>query len=111
MKTPNPQCLTRNQAFTLLEMTLVIGVLLALVAASTFFANGLSDWRRGKLANEALTELNSLNLGYNQIGDEGAAAIASLPSARPFCQIGVTLESVNSRHQTELLLPPRWLVK
>ena len=45
-------------------MTLVIGVLMALLLATTYFANNIGDWRRGKQASEALREVYAAQRAY-----------------------------------------------
>ena len=43
-----------NRAFTLLEMTIVIMVLLALVKIGLFSSTKMNEWKRGRAASETL---------------------------------------------------------
>ena len=53
MKTSRPPR-HANRAFTLLEMTIVIMVLLALVKIGLFSSNKMNEWKRGRAASETL---------------------------------------------------------
>lgn len=53
MKTSQPakRC---PPAFTLVELTLVIGVLIALMSMGFYFSTAISDWKQGRAASETL---------------------------------------------------------
>ena len=40
--------------FTLVEMSLVIGLLIALMSTGFYFSSAISDWKRGRAASETL---------------------------------------------------------
>ncbi|NNC88144.1 MAG: type II secretion system protein [Akkermansiaceae bacterium] len=80
MNTLNNQPPGTHRGFTLIEMTLVIAILLALVTASTYFANNVGDWRRGKLANEALNEVYAAQRSY--LADNPRTRVADLTDAQ-----------------------------
>ncbi|MBB5352352.1 type II secretory pathway pseudopilin PulG [Haloferula luteola] len=49
-----PKSIHRAQGFTLLELTLVIGVLLALMSTGLFVSSAVDEWRTSKEATETL---------------------------------------------------------
>ena len=53
MNTPRQTC-RANRAFTLLEMTVVIMVLLALVKIGLFSSKKMDEWKLGRAASETL---------------------------------------------------------
>lgn len=44
----------RPKAFTLVEMSLVIGLLIALMTTGFYFSTAISDWKKGRAASETL---------------------------------------------------------
>lgn len=41
-------------AFTLVELSLVIGLLIAMLSTGFYFSNAISDWKKGREASETL---------------------------------------------------------
>lgn len=68
----------RPGAFTLLEMTIVIMVLLALVKIGLFTSTKLDEWKLGRAASESLRSVYSAQRMY--LADNPTAAVSSLTS-------------------------------
>ena len=66
----------RPGAFTLLEMTIVIMVLLALVSTGLFVNNKMDEWKLGKQAGETLRTVYAAQRMY--LADNPTAAVSSI---------------------------------
>jgi len=69
----------RLRAFTLLEMTLVIMVLLALISVGFYSAGAIKTWRLGRQASESLRSVYTAQKLY--LSDNPTAAVTSLTNA------------------------------
>lgn len=78
MTTPRP-FRTSAKAFTLLEMTVVIMVLLALAGLGFFTSSKLDQWKRGRAASESLRSVYSAQRMY--LAENPTASVASLTPA------------------------------
>jgi prepilin-type N-terminal cleavage/methylation domain-containing protein len=78
MKTP-PQTGLPKRAFTLLEMSIVLMVLLALMSISMFGSRKLDEWKLGRKASEDLRSVYSAQRMY--LADNPTASVASLTPA------------------------------
>ncbi len=78
MKTPR---LSRPslKAFTLLEMTIVIMMLLALVKIGLFSSSTINEWKLGRTASETLRSVYSAQRMY--LADNPTVPLSSLTSA------------------------------
>ncbi|MCB1129717.1 MAG: type II secretion system protein [Verrucomicrobiae bacterium] len=70
----------RPGAFTLLEMTIVIMVLLALVSTGLFVNNKMDEWKLGKQAGETLRTVYAAQRMY--LADNPTAAVSSITNAK-----------------------------
>jgi type II secretory pathway pseudopilin PulG len=68
-----------HQAFTLLEMTVVIMVLLALVQTGMFTSRKIDEWKLGRLATETLRSVYSAQRMY--LADNPTVAVSALTPA------------------------------
>jgi prepilin-type N-terminal cleavage/methylation domain-containing protein len=68
-----------KRAFTLLEMTIVIMVLLALVSVGLFSSRKMDEWKLGRTASETLRTVYSAQRMY--LADNPTANVAALTSA------------------------------
>jgi type II secretory pathway pseudopilin PulG len=77
MKTPR---LSRQlpKAFTLLEMTIVIMMLLALVKVGLFTSSKMDEWKLGRAASETLRSVYSAQRMY--LADNPTVSVGSLTS-------------------------------
>ena len=77
MKTPRS---SRHspKAFTLLEMTIVIMMLLALVKIGLFTSTKMDEWKLARTASESLRQVYSAQRMY--LADNPTASVASLTS-------------------------------
>lgn len=64
---------------TLVEMTVVIMVILAMIGATMFFAGGIDEWRKGKLGSESLREVYAAQRSF--LADNPRRAVSSLSPA------------------------------
>ena len=80
-----------HQGFTLLELTLVIVVILGFATASLFFAGNIRDWRKGKVASEALRSVYAAQRGF--LADNPRRTLASLTDSElvPYLPTGDTV--------------------
>jgi len=78
MKTP---CHSRkhSRAFTLLEMTIVMMVLLVLMKIGLFTSNKMDQWKMGRAASETLRSVYSAQRMY--LADNPTADVTTLTSA------------------------------
>jgi len=79
MKKFRPFCLrprSRARAFTLLEMTLVIMVLLALISVGMYSGSAIKTWRLGRQASESLRSVYTAQKLY--LADNPTVAVTSL---------------------------------
>jgi len=75
MKIPRQSARPRR-AFTLLEMTIVIMVLLALITIGLFSSKKMDEWKLGRQASESLRTVYSAQRMY--LADNPTASVASL---------------------------------
>lgn len=68
-----------KQAFTLLEMTVVIMVLLALIGISMYSAGSVTAWRRGREASDKLLSVQTAQRIY--LSDHPTADVSRLTAA------------------------------
>ena len=78
MKTPRLSARTRR-AFTLLEMTIVILVLITLLSTGLFVSKKVDEWKLGRQAAESLRSVYSAQRMY--LADNPTASVSSLTSA------------------------------
>ena len=78
MKTPR-QTGSLKSAFTLLEMTIVIMMLLALIGTGLFVSGGMNEWKLGRTASETLREVYSAQRMY--LADHPTVAVESITPA------------------------------
>jgi prepilin-type N-terminal cleavage/methylation domain-containing protein len=69
---------TTKKAFTLLELTVVIMVLLALMGMGLYVSDKMRDWKLGRQASESLREVYSAQRLY--LADNPTASVSSLTS-------------------------------
>lgn len=79
MKMP-PQAGYPKRAFTLLEMSIVLMVLLALMSISMFGSRKLDEWKLGRKASEDLRSVYSAQRMY--LADNPTASVASLTATQ-----------------------------
>lgn len=68
-----------TRAFTLLEMTIVIMVLIALMGLGLFTSSKMDEWKLGRQASETLRQVYSAQRMY--LADNPTASVADLTSA------------------------------
>ena len=75
-----PPCLSRKpqKAFTLLEMTVVILVLLSLIKIGLFTFSKMDEWRLGREASETLRSVYSAQRMY--LADNPTASVSQITS-------------------------------
>lgn len=79
MKTPSASVSTRR-GFTLLEMTIVIMVLIALISTGLFVTRKMDEWKLGREASETLRTVYSAQRMY--LADNPTVAVSSLTSTQ-----------------------------
>ena len=79
MKTARTNQRTLRRGVTLIELTVVIFVLISIMGASMYFAGNIGEWRKGKLASEALTEVYAAQRSF--LADHPRRTVASLTTA------------------------------
>ena len=92
-----------NPAFTLLEMTIVILVLLALIRIGFVSTKKMTDWRLGRTASETLRSVYAAQRMY--LADNPTVPVSSLTSALilPYMPNNVTvMPTVTSLSATSL---------
>lgn len=103
MKTPSPPHLSR-WAFTLLEMTIVIMVLLALISTGFFVSRKMDEWKRGREASETLRQVYSAQRMF--LADNPTRLVESIVAADviPYLPPGnaTALPTVKSLTDTQL---------
>ena len=102
MKTSHRHHSTKR-AFTLLEMTIVIMVLLALIGMGLFTSRKMDEWKLGRTASETLREVYSAQRMY--LSDFPTADVSAISTANiiPYLRTGATsLPTVKSLTGTEL---------
>ena len=77
MKTPH-RSNSQRRAFTLLEMTVVIMVLMALISSGLFVSKKYDEWKLGKQAAESLRAVYTAQRMY--LSDNPTVAVSSLTS-------------------------------
>lgn len=78
MKTLLPS-VAAKQAFTLLEMSIVIMILLALISTGLFVSTKIDEWKLGRDASESLRLVYSAQRMY--LADNPTVAVSSLTPA------------------------------
>lgn len=68
-----------KQAFTLLEMTVVIMVLLTLIGISVYSVGSVTSWRKGREASDKLLSVQTAQRLY--LSDHPTADVSSLTAA------------------------------
>lgn len=68
-----------SRAFTLVEMSIVIMVLMALISTGLFVSKKTDEWRLGRQASESLRSVYSAQRMY--LADNPTASVSSLTSA------------------------------
>jgi prepilin-type N-terminal cleavage/methylation domain-containing protein len=102
MKTSHRHHSTKR-AFTLLEMTIVIMVLLTLMGSGLFVSRKMDDWKLGRTASETLRDVYSAQRMY--LADHPTAAVAAITPAEvlPYLRTAAaTLPTVKSLEGNEL---------
>jgi type II secretory pathway pseudopilin PulG len=77
MKTPRKTATTRG-GFTLLEMTIVMMVLMALIGTGLFVTRKMDEWKLGREASEVLRTVYSAQRMY--LADNPTVAVANITS-------------------------------
>lgn len=80
MNAPSPNRAKSKQGFTLLEMSLVIMMLIALIAMSSFGGSAISTWTKGRDASEILRGAYIAQRTY--LADNPTAPLSSLSEAK-----------------------------
>lgn len=104
MKTPNPQLRARS-AFTLLEMTIVIMVMVAMISTGLFVSKKMDEWKVGREAAETLRSVYSAQRLF--LADNPTRLVSSIAAADivPYLQNGATnIPTVKSLTGTNLTL-------
>lgn len=70
---------TRHAGVTLIEMTLVIFLLIALMSTGMFFSGRIADWRAGREASETLRAVYAAQRLY--LSDNPTTTVSSLTEA------------------------------
>jgi type II secretory pathway pseudopilin PulG len=94
-----------RSAFTLLEMTVVIMVLLALISTGLFVTRKMDDWALGREASETLRSVYSAQRMY--LADNPTQAVSTITAAQilPYMQNSPTaLPTVKSLTGTNLTI-------
>ena len=91
MKMPNQSGLTK-QAFTLLEMTVVIMIMLALLSTGMFVNKKMDEWKLGRQAAEVLNSVYSAQRMFMADNPTRNISSPSLTAAEiiPYLQNGAT---------------------
>lgn len=101
--TRQPKCASRG--FTLLEMTVVVMVLLALAGTSLFVSKKMDEWKLGRSASESLRQVYSAQRMF--LAENPTRLVSSLTSADviPYLPGGLTaLPTVQSLTGTNLTI-------
>jgi prepilin-type N-terminal cleavage/methylation domain-containing protein len=69
----------KSRGFTLIEMSVVIGVLVALMSTGIYFTTKIGDWQAGKAAAEQLRGVYAAQRMY--LADHPTTLVANLQSA------------------------------
>jgi len=94
-----------RRGFTLLEMSLVIGILLALVGSGFYVGNKVGQWRLGREAAEVLRTVHAAQRMY--LADNPTTPVSSITHAMliPYLPRGATeMPTVTSLDGTELAI-------
>lgn len=75
MKPPGPSA-CRRQAFTLLEMSVVLMVLMALISTSLFVSKKTDEWKLGRQASESLRTVYAAQRMY--LADNPTVAVSNI---------------------------------
>lgn len=102
MKAPHQLHISKN-GFTLLEMTIVIMMLLAMIKTGFFVSSKMTEWKLGREASETLRTVYSAQRMY--LADNPTVAVADITSAViiPYLPNGaVAMPTVTSLTKTPL---------
>lgn len=102
MKTPKQQKLP-CRAFTLLEMTIVIMVLIALISTGMFVTGKMDEWKLGRSAAETLRQVHSAQRMF--LADNPTRLVSTITATDiiPYLSGGATaLPTVKSLAGTQL---------
>lgn len=102
--TPRP-LLQSRRGLTLVELSLVIFVLLALTAVGVYMTDGMSEWNNGKDAAEKLRTVYAAQRAY--LADNPTIAVSSLTSTRliPYLPTGeTTIPTVKDKNGNPLTI-------
>lgn len=80
MKTSSVSNSGTRGGFTLIEMTLVIFLLIALISMGVMSSGGIKDWQAGKTASETLRSVYTAQRTY--LADNPTAPLSSLTNAK-----------------------------
>jgi type II secretory pathway pseudopilin PulG len=102
MKTPH-RSRSQHRAFTLVEMTIVILVVLALTRVGFVSSKKMSDWKAGSSASQTLRAVHTAQRLY--LADNPTASVAAITSAQivPYLPNNVAvMPTVKSLSNTDL---------
>jgi prepilin-type N-terminal cleavage/methylation domain-containing protein len=68
-----------QRALTLIEMTIVIGILLVLMSGGLHFGRKVDEWKLGRAAGETLRTVHTAQRGY--LADHPTTAVNSITAA------------------------------
>ncbi|RYD38265.1 MAG: type II secretion system protein [Verrucomicrobiaceae bacterium] len=71
--------LSRNQGFTLIEISMVIGLILTLTAIAGLSISSVTRWKNGRNASLALQAVYAAQRGY--LADHPTSTLQGIPSA------------------------------
>jgi type II secretory pathway pseudopilin PulG len=78
-RTLQSQPASSKQAFTLLEMSMVLMILMALIGTGLFVSKKMDEWKLGRQAAESLRSVYSAQRMY--LADNPTASVANLTAA------------------------------
>jgi prepilin-type N-terminal cleavage/methylation domain-containing protein len=78
------------RGLTLIEMSLVLFILVALMSTGLFFSNAIANWQKGRNAAESLRLVYAAQRAY--LADNPTVAVSTITSAQliPYLPNGVT---------------------
>jgi len=94
-----------SSAFTLLEMTIVLMIILGLLGIGTYSAGKVSEWRKGREAGEVLRSVYTAQRLY--LADHPTTPVANITAADlvPYMRSSATsLPTVESLEGTQLTI-------
>ena len=69
-----------DKGFTLIEISVVIAVLIALMSTGVFFSSAVTNWNAGRIASESLRSVYVAQRTY--LADNPTASLSSLTEAK-----------------------------